>query len=343
MGQLIHKLTQRVELCERLVKLQLTLHQRLGKCQIVAKSNAMRNIMSQVLQIAQSMFNVLISGETGTGKELIARAIHYLGPRAGKPFIVVDCGAIPENLIENELFGHIAGAYTGAGASCNGLFQEAEGGSLFFDEIESLPLAIQAKFLRFLQERQYKPLGQSKYISVDVRIIAATNVNLCESIESKNFRKDLYYRLNAIPLNIPPLRERKADIPALIHHFLSKYKHDSNNNASIPIQTVKSWESYNWPGNVRELENKIKEWLTIDHVQNEWNDPSNGDNPTRFIRPLAEVRKEAIARSDRVYLHNLLTHTNGNISAAAKLACFNRKSLSELLKKYEINSSLFKR
>jgi DNA-binding NtrC family response regulator len=342
MGETTQRLLQRISFFDRMLALKEKLRQEMRQSQIVAKSKAMHAIIQRLPQLAASLCTVLITGETGTGKELIARAIHYLGTRAGHPFITIDCGTMPENLVENELFGHVRGAYTDAGPPSKGLIQEADGGTLFLDEVESLPLSVQAKFLRFLQERQYKPLGQSKYVSVNVRVLAATNVDLARAVEKKTFREDLYFRLNVVPLFIPPLRERKADIPALVHHFLQRYAQNSLMPAEVPQEILRSWQTYHWPGNVRELENKVQEWLTLAHIDNEPHSISFSNAAPNLIRPLVEVRHEALASCDRTYLLNLLRHTKGNLSAAARLAGIDRKNLRALLKKYGIEAHRFR-
>jgi DNA-binding NtrC family response regulator len=285
---------------------------------------------------------VLISGETGTGKELIARAIHYLGPRSGQPFITVDCGALPEHLVENELFGHARGAYTDAGAPFKGLVQEADGGTLFLDEVEALPLAVQSKLLRFLQERQYKPLGQVKYLAVDVRVVAATNLDLAKAVEKKTFREDLYYRLNVIRLRIPPLSKRKADIPALVQHFMQQYAPGTEPSPTLSEETKREWLAYHWPGNVRELENRVQEWLSVARDDFGYDPTSFSETAPKTIRTLAAVRHEALEHCERAYLQNLLSHTKGNLSAAARLAGIHRKSLSELLKRYGMDARRFR-
>ncbi len=342
MRRTIERLVQRISVCDHLFTLREKLRREMNQAQIVVKSRAMHEIMRRLPQLSAGTATVLINGETGTGKELIARAIHYLGPHSGHPFVTVDCGAIPDNLVENELFGHVAGAYTGAGQTFKGLIQEANGGTLFLDEVEALPIAIQTKFLRFLQERECKPIGQSKYISVNVRVLATTNIDLAKAVENKLFREDLYFRLNVVPLFLPPLRERKADIPALAHYFLERYSRDSQTKVEIPNETLRSWLTYHWPGNVRELENKVQEWLTFG-PQDIWQDNAACyDVCSTGTRHLTDVRKEAIAICDCNYLQNLLTSTQGNLSAAARIAGIDRKNLRALLKKYGIDANRFR-
>jgi two-component system response regulator PilR (NtrC family) len=232
---------------------------------IVGKSKVIHQIFDIIKRVSSSKSTILISGESGTGKELIARAIHQNSPRNHKPFVTVSCGAIPENLLESELFGHMKGAFTGAIANKIGLFELADQGTLFLDEIGELPLLIQVKLLRVLQERQFKRVGGTKDISVDVRIVAATNRDLRRMVGENAFREDLFYRLNVIPIHIPPLRERKEDIPLLIEHFLEKYnreigKHFTHLTDEAKVQLL----AYNWPGNIRELENAIERAVALE-------------------------------------------------------------------------------
>jgi DNA-binding NtrC family response regulator len=335
---IIERIQQRISMFERLAAVREKLHREMRQSQIIAKSKPMREIIQRLPQLAACTSTVLINGETGTGKELFARAIHYLGARAGQPFITVDCGALPDHLVENELFGHARGAYTDANSSSKGLIQEADGGTLFLDEVEALPLVVQSKFLRFLQERQYKSLGQSKYISVNVRVVAATNIDLARAVEKKTFRGDLYYRLNVVPLFIPPLRERKADIPALVHAFLRRHTHDQKMLARIPDEILCHWMDHDWPGNVRELENKVQQWLFGAPADHTHAATAVFDSTPKSIRLFSEARKEALAKFEHAYLQNLLTHTKGNISAAARLAGTDRKHLRALLRKHGIEA-----
>lgn len=328
---LVERIMQRLNKLNRLSALQEKLRKKMGESQIVAKSKPLRELMQQLPALADSSSTVLITGETGTGKEVIARAIHYLGPRSDQPFVTVDCGAIPEHLIENELFGHARGAYTNAAAPAKGLIAEANGGTLFLDEVEALPLGVQSKFLRFLQERQFRPLGQTQYLRANVRILAATNVELARAVAQNLFRADLYYRLNVVLVTLPALRERKADLPALVDHFLRRYARDGEPHREVPAELMKAWLSYHWPGNVRELENKVQSWLTL---QSETPETGLGALPRRDFLPLAEVRRQALDHCERAYLQNLIEHTNGNISAAARIAGMHRKNLSALLKKF---------
>jgi DNA-binding NtrC family response regulator len=226
---------------------------------LVGNSAAMQNIYRLIGVVAQKTSTILIGGETGTGKELIARAIHYNGPRKDQPLVSVNCGAIPANLLEDELFGHVKGAFTNAHQHRIGRFEQANHGTLFLDEVSNMPMDLQIKLLRVLQEREFQRVGSATTIKVDVRIVAATNGNLLEAVEKGDFRSDLYYRLNVIPIQVPPLRQRREDIPLLIAHFTKKYCAEQNLLLKRPsIDALKNLMEYEWPGNVRQLENTVE-------------------------------------------------------------------------------------
>jgi len=232
---------------------------------IIGDSESLQQIFDVIKRVSPSKSTVLILGESGTGKERIAHAIHQNSPRREQPFVAVSCGAIPESLLESELFGHIKGAFTGAIANKTGLFELADHGTLFLDEIGELPLMIQVKLLRVLQEKQFKRVGGTKDISLDVRIIAATNRDLPKMVQEKTFREDLFYRLNVIPIQLPPLRNRKEDIPLLANHFLQKYNREIGRHFThISEEAMTQLMMYNWPGNVRELENTIERAVALE-------------------------------------------------------------------------------
>ncbi|MCZ7558476.1 MAG: sigma-54 dependent transcriptional regulator [Bacteroidia bacterium] len=306
----------------------------MGARQLVGKSKVMQELVELLPDVAGAASTVLILGETGTGKELVARAIHSLGPRAQRPFVTVDCAALSESLAENELFGHARGAYTDGGRHSNGLVQEADGGTLFLDEVECLPLALQAKFLRLLQEREIKPLGQAKSQTVDVRIIAASNVDLRDLVRQRQFREDLYYRLSVVPIMVPPLRERASDIPQLVRYFLAKHQHEPLNTDTVDASVLRDWEAESWPGNVRELENRVQEFLATSRLRRSSAAP--GAQPRKSLR---EIRADAEYR----YLRDVLAETRGNLTAAASIAGMDRKSLRSLLNKCGLDAALFRK
>ncbi len=249
---------------EENLQLKVELGKRLSFDNIVGQGPKMQEILGAVAKVAPARTTVLLCGESGVGKDLIARAIHHHSPRAAKPFVKINCTAIPESLMESELFGYEKGAFTGAAASRPGKFEQAEGGTVFLDEIGDVPLAIQVKLLRVLQERELERLGSNKTIKIDVRVIAATNVDLRRAIEEREFREDLYYRLNVFPLTIPALRERREDIPALAAHFLKRLA--AQNGRAVPDLSAGARDAlmnYHWPGNVRELENVLERSLLL--------------------------------------------------------------------------------
>jgi two-component system response regulator GlrR len=283
--------------------------------------------------------SVLLAGETGTGKELFARAIHYLSARARRSFISVNCGAIPSELVENELFGHTAGAYTGATAARVGLVAESEGGTLFLDEIDCLPLLAQVKLLRFLQEREFRPLGSSRTQRADVRIVAATNTNLDEALTHGRLRRDLYYRLNVFPIQLPPLRTRRRDVSLLAAHFLEKYTGEFNKSVSgFDVDAVHMLTNYDWPGNVRELEHVVERAVLLcegTHIR-----PCDVQLPSSAVPRSLSVREAKalqVERFERQYLTDLLDVHGGNISRAARAARKNRRAFFELLRKHGLS------
>ena len=251
-------LREREGLLEQTRSLQQELRTRYRLDSIVGLSKRMREIYEAIQQVSHSRATVLLRGESGTGKELIARAIHYNSPRADGPFIKINCAALPHTLLESELFGHEKGAFTGATAAKKGRFELADGGSLFLDEIGDLPMDIQIKLLRVLQERSFERVGGTRTIDVDVRIVAATHQDLESAIAREKFREDLYYRLNVVPILLPPLRERREDIPLLTEHFLAKYNRENNRKVRITGRALQQMVNFDWPGNVRELENTIE-------------------------------------------------------------------------------------
>jgi DNA-binding NtrC family response regulator len=285
-------------------------------------------------------------GETGTGKELFARAIHYHSARQGQPFIPVNCGALPDHLFENELFGHAKGAFTDASSEENGLIAEAEGGTLLLDEVDVLSPAAQVKLLRFLQDREYRRVGSPKVRVADVRILAATNADLAALVEAKRFRGDLYYRLNILSLSLPPLRERTGDIAFLAHHFLMKFKqHYAKDSLEFVPGALQELLSYAWPGNVRELEAVIERAVVMaDSPYLGTDDLSLPSSPPRESAPVSSLREAktaAIRQFEKSYLSNLLLSHQGNITRAAKSAGKKRQTLQKLLRKYGLERQAF--
>jgi two-component system response regulator AtoC len=289
---------------------------------------------------------VLITGETGTGKELFARAIHYAGPRKGKPFVPVNCGALPDHLVENELFGHARGAYTDAASGQQGLVAESEGGTLFLDEVEALSPAAQAKLLRFLQDYEYRQLGSPKTHRADVRVIAATNVDLKAEVEAQRYREDLFYRLSVLLLRIPALRDRGEDIPLLARHFARRYaRRQGRPQPHFSDDAVACLMAHGWPGNVRELEAVVQRSVlmarsgTLEAEDIELLAGEPGERST--LRAFQEAKSSAIDSFERSYLTRVLTVHAGNISEAARAAGTDRRALQRLMRKHGIDRRLF--
>jgi DNA-binding NtrC family response regulator len=302
-------------------------------------------VTAKIPVIASSDVSVHISGETGTGKELCARAIHYLSPRADKPFLPVNCGAIPVDLVENELFGHVRGAFTGATLSHGGLIHEANGGTLLLDEIDCLPLSAQVKLLRFVQEKEYRQLGSAKVRQADVRIIAATNTDLARAVRDGAFREDLFYRLSIVHLGLPPLRERPEDIPLLARHFLAECAEELGKQATdFTPAAMRSLTGYSWPGNVRELENVVKRAVIFSQGAEINVDALDlpGAAPSAPPESFRREKTKAIEEFEKRYMQRLLQECQGNITRAAKAAQKNRRAFWELIRKYHIDVQQFR-
>jgi two-component system, NtrC family, response regulator GlrR len=308
---------------------------------IVSRSNAMAELLAEAKMMAGSDASVLIRGASGSGKELLAQAIHRASLRNNRPFVAVNCGAIPENLLESELFGHVKGAFTGATSNHRGLFQAADGGTLFLDEIGDMPAALQVKLLRVLQERQVRPVGASAQIPVDVRIISATHRDLDAALADGQFREDLYYRLNVVTLTLPALVDRREDIALLAQHFLQQLasKYGKSVNGFAP-EALKALAAAPWPGNIRQLHNVVEQVTAL---------------TTTPLVPLALVQRalrvpgveilsfaDARLRFERDYLVNLLKVTDGNVADAARLADRNRTEFYRLLQKHGLTPGLFR-
>jgi DNA-binding NtrC family response regulator len=313
---------------------------------LVGESENFLRAVEKISPLALSRATVLISGETGTGKELFARAIHYQGPRRGKPFIPVNCGALPDHLFENELFGHVKGAFTDASSAEKGLIAEAGGGTLFLDEVDALSHAGQVKLLRFLQDGEYRPVGSARTVITDVRVIAATNTDLMKRVESKLFRDDLYYRLNFLSLAIPALRERIEDVVPLAAHFLDRYaKQDGQEPRVLSSLAREKLMAYGWPGNIRELESVITRSLTFSVAPTlEADDiglPSASDEVIPRARSLRDAKSRTVQAFERGYLASLLATYQGNVTHAAKAAGKERRTFQRLLRKHNLSRHSF--
>ncbi len=320
---------------------------------IIGSSPTIRSILSQVKQVAKSTATILIQGESGTGKELVAKAIHAYSDRCDKPFITVDCTAIPDQIIESELFGHEKGAFTGAWRDKRGLVDEANHGTLFLDEIGELNTGMQAKLLRLLQEGEYKPVGGVHTKHADVRFVAATNHDLKELVVQKRFREDLFYRLNVIALRLPALRERRGDLPLLVQHFVEQYSKRNNKEIrGIEPEAMSMLMSRQWPGNVRELENVIErgavlcesERIRLEDVMTDGAQTMSRPyfDEAVFSLPFREAKEAVIRAFHRQYIHAILQQNRGNISKAAEQAGLQRQYLHRIIKHEGLSTESFK-
>lgn len=312
---------------------------------IIGKSPKMQEVFKLISQVAPTKSTVLISGESGTGKELIARAIHFHSPREKEPLIVVSCAALPETLLESELFGHVKGAFTGAHRDRRGRFELADGGTIFLDEVGAMSLNLQAKLLRVLQEKEFERVGGTGSIPVDVRIIAATNQDLKKAIEEGTFREDLYYRLNVVPIHLPPLRERKDDIPLLAYHFLRRYSQELRKNIKeVTPEALELMVNYDWPGNIRELENAIERAIVLGTGERLPADalplPLANESAIKKIDDnlsYQEAKKEILQSFEKRFFSKVLSKARGNVSQAARLAQLDRKNLYQKMKELNLN------
>ncbi|MEL6349392.1 MAG: sigma 54-interacting transcriptional regulator, partial [Myxococcota bacterium] len=318
---------------------------------MVATSVAMRQVFGVLQRVAPTNLTVLITGETGTGKELASRAVHARSSRSSGPFVVFDCGAAPDNLIESELFGHRRGAFTGAVGERPGVFELAHGGTIFIDEIGELPVELQPKLLRVLEQREVRRLGDSRPKPVDVRVVAATNRALRDAVDRGTFREDLYYRLAVVEVHLPPLRDRRGDFPLLIHHMLQSANY--NPGVRFVSEAVLSiFQSYHWPGNIRELKNCIVralpfcdgDQITLDALPESLRPDANaiqgGESvihaDTSADLPFKDAKEQLIEAFERQYLIDLLARHDGNVSRAARAAQMDRKTITRLMKKHQL-------
>lgn len=311
------------------------------RSEISTQSPIMEQLFSKAKLAAESGSSILIRGESGTGKELLAKAIHKASSRADKPFVAINCGAIPENLLESELFGHTRGAFSGAVKDSIGLIKSADGGTLFLDEIGDMPMPLQVKLLRVLQEKQVRPVGATRSIDVDVRIISATHRDLDAEIAAGNFREDLYYRLNVVSLELPPLSRRREDIPLLAQHFLRQLAARNKKNVrSFSPEAMEELLSASWPGNIRQLVNVVEQAVALSTAPVISADllQSALSKNTEKIPSFDEARRQF----EQDYLLRLMKITNGNVSHAAKLAARNRTDFYKLLQRHHISPGMFK-
>jgi DNA-binding NtrC family response regulator len=306
---------------------------------VVGKSRAITQVLDVVRRVSPTESTILITGESGTGKELVAREIHRHSLRRNSSFVVVDCGALVETLFESELFGHVKGSFTGAHETKHGRFEVAEGGTIFFDEISNIGLNIQAKLLRAIQEREINRIGSSKVIKIDVRILAATNEDLADAIRKGKFREDLFYRLSVVPIHLPPLRERKEDIPLLVDHFLEKYNKRAKKSISgISPRALKAMKEYDWPGNIRELENTIERAVVLarsDGIDIE-DLMYHGISAGATVLGSISGKLQTLEDMEKEYIKAVLRAQNGNRTRTAEVLGIDRKTLWAKIRKYRI-------
>lgn len=341
----VDKLLETKRLREEVAQLrrEVRAYKRFGE--LIGQSPAMRQIYTIIGAVKANKSTVLITGESGTGKELVARTIHQKGPWADRPFVAINCGAMSETLLDSQLFGHKRGAFTGAIAEHNGVFQAANGGTLFLDEISEIPLALQVKFLRAIQEREVTPLGSSKPVKVDVRLIAASNRNLEEEVKKGTFRDDLFYRLNVVPIHLPPLRERREDIPLLIEHFIATFSTEYKvEPKKISADALEKLVSYSWPGNIRELQNVIERVFALSQS----NEITLADLPGPIagfeVKPvdfeeMAEL--PTLEDMERSLIRAALRKSRGNKNEAARILAIDRQRLYRKIEKYGLEGTAY--
>ncbi|HKY32165.1 MAG TPA: sigma-54 dependent transcriptional regulator [Candidatus Polarisedimenticolia bacterium] len=341
---LVERAASRRKLLAENLLLKEEFARRFGMPRIVGESAPMVALVEQVQRVAPTSATVLLQGESGTGKELFARALHELSPRREGPFVAINCAAIPETLLENELFGHEKGAYTGAGAARMGKMEMADQGTIFLDEVGEAPLAVQAKLLRVLEERRFERVGGTATIAVDVRIVAASNRDLASAVAARTFREDLFFRLSVVPLTVPPLRDRAADIPALVEHFVTRYARELKRRTP-PILRKEASErlaAYPWPGNVRELQNCIERAMILSdggplgpehlHLPDLGAAGPARSGQTDLARPLAEVAQAAARAAERGHIERALQVAGGDRSRAAEILKVSARTLHAKIK-----------
>jgi two-component system response regulator PilR (NtrC family) len=343
----VNKALEQRRLTRENERLKAELSDKFSYANIIGKSDSMRKIFDLIRLAAPSRSNILIQGESGTGKELVAKAIHHASPRARNAFVTVNSGSLPPELLESSLFGHMKGAFTGAIATKRGLFEVADGGSIFLDEIGNINLETQAKLLRVIQEKEFMRLGSVETVKVDVRIIAATNADLSKLMKDSHFREDLFYRLNVITINLPPLRRRREDIPLLVAHFLAKYSEENKRKVrEVTPDAMRILMDHSWPGNVRELENTIERAVVLctgdrigpDLLPDYVRYPVNTDQPAMVVPAEGLSLKDAVSRYERAMILQSLELANGVQKKAAELLQLKPSTLNEMMKRLGIHT-----
>jgi DNA-binding NtrC family response regulator len=343
----VNKALEQRRLTRENERLKSELSEKFSYSNIIGKSETMRKVFDLIRLAAPSRSNILIQGESGTGKELVAKAIHHASPRARNAFVTVNSGSLPPELLESSLFGHMKGAFTGAIATKRGLFEVADAGSIFLDEIGNINLETQAKLLRVIQEKEFMRLGSVETVKVDVRIIAATNADLTVRMRENQFREDLFYRLNVITINLPPLRRRREDIPLLVSHFLEKYAEENKRKVrEVTPEAMRVLMDHSWPGNVRELENTIERAVVLctgdrighDLLPDYLRYPVNTDQPAMVVPADGLSLKDAVSRYERAMILQSLELSNGVQKKAAELLQLKPSTLNEMMKRLGIHA-----
>lgn len=331
----VDKAAEKISLTNQIKNLRTQVEENYSFGNIIGKSKKMNNVFAQIKNVARTDVNVFIEGQSGTGKELVSRAIHFNSARKNGPFVAINCSAIPENLLESELFGHIRGAFTGAVETQKGVFEQANGGTLLLDEIAEMPFVLQAKLLRVIETWEIKSLGSDKIKKIDVRLISATNQNIKELIKQKKFREDLYYRIATVTISIPPLNERRDDIPLLADHFLKKFSEKNNRTVSISPEALNVLVKNDWKGNVRELENVIERAV----ISSENNKLVQSD--FKFLQitesndnPFTNMDSVSLNDIEKMYIKKVLEENNWNKLKAAQILGIDRKTLYKKIKEY---------
>jgi two-component system NtrC family response regulator len=348
----VEKALEHRKLQDEVADLRRKLQQRFGFHNLLGRGPRMREVFAQVARVASSSCTVLVTGETGTGKELVAQALHYADVTRQGPLVAVNCATLPEPLLESELFGHERGAFTGADRQRKGRFELATGGTLFLDEIGEMPLAMQAKLLRVLQDGTFERVGGTDLLRSDVRVVAATNLDLAAAVAAGRFREDLYYRLNVVSIELPPLRERVEDLPLLVNHFLKRLQERRLPPKTFARETLARLACYDWPGNVRELEHMVEQVVVTTPGSTIMPDDlppqivSTREAPFSLdfdlMRPIQEITDELTERIERAYLLRILEKHRGRIDACAEHSGLSRRSISEKLRRYRIDKADFK-
>ena len=349
----LEKALERSRLIKENLRLQREIREDSAFQNIVGKSSVMQRIYETIQMVAKTELTVLITGESGTGKDLTARAIHTLSPRSKESFVAVNCPTLPEQILESELFGYKKGAFTHATQNKKGLFQEADRGTIFLDEIGDISPAIQAKLLRVLQEKEFKPLGDTRSVAVNVRIIASTNQPLREKIKKAEFREDFFYRLNVLPIHLPPLREHREDIPLIANHLLVKHCRELNKpDKKISSALFDILINRDWDGNVREMENLIMQGILFSTgneilprdigLGDEIGAPCLVESSYQDL-PYKEAKEQTLKSFNTQYINNLLTETKGNVTQAAKSCGLERQALQQVMRRYGIKADLFRK